>query len=552
MTPPLADIPRTIGRYEIRREIGRGSMGVVYEAHDPGLERRVAVKTIGLAFSVRPDQRQQFEERFFSEARIAARLSHPGIVVVHDMGRDDATGSLYIVLEYLEGRPLSAVAAEGVPLPWREALRLVGQLAEALDYAHSQRVVHRDIKPANVMVLPSGQTKIMDFGIARIETARMKLTMQGQFFGTPLYMSPEQVLGHKLDHRIDIFALGTVCYQLLTGQLAFAGPNLTKIISRVAREDPVPPSYLIPTLPPPLDYLEARALAKDPDDRYPTARALAEDIEDLLAGREPRHRDGWRPAARQEATAEVPPVPGSPVLEGDETDLDLALEPLTEVSVPAPIDVEDVLADLVSQAPPPPPADATVRSATRTVPALASHTHRARPAPARRGVPLWLWGGAVGLLLAFGFLALTVSRHRAVPPAPSSPAATAPEITAPPPASSTPVPRRPAKNAARLEIDFDHSLKSGELRVWIDEELVLEETLDSRVTKKILAYKKRQGSVDEALEVSPGSHTVTVRVAWDGNVKTGRITGTFRAGTTRRLHASLGGLIKKELSLDWE
>jgi hypothetical protein len=157
------------------------------------------------------------------------------------------------------------------------------------------------------------------------------------------------------------------------------------------------------------------------------------------------------------------------------------------------------------------------------------------------------------LLLAFGFLALTVSRHRASLAPPSPPATEAPQISAPPArASSSPVPRRPARDAARLEIDFDHSLESGELRVWIDEELVLEETLDSRVTKKILAYKKRQGSVDEALEVKPGRHTVTVRVAWEDNVKTGRIAGTFRGGTTRRLRASLGGLIKKELSLAWE
>ena len=225
-------------------------------------------------------------------------------------------------------------------------------------------------------------------------------------------------------------------------------------------------------------------------------------------------------------------MPGPQVLEGDETDLDLALEPLTAVSAPAAIDVHDALAQLVSPASDPVPAAATVRSAARTVPALASHTHRARPAAPRRGLPLWLMGGAIGLLLAFGFLALTVSRHRgAVVPA-SPPATTAP--------------------AARLAIDFDHSLKSGTLRVWIDDEQVLEETLDSRVTRKVLAYKKRQGSVEEALEVSPGRHTVAVRVAWDDNVKTKRITGTFPSGTTRRLRASLGGLIKKELSLEWE
>jgi serine/threonine protein kinase len=526
------DIPPLIGRYQVRREIGRGSMGVVYEAHDPELDRRVALKTIGLAFAVSPQQRKQFEDRFFSEARIAARLSHPGIVVVHDMGRDDRTATLYIVLEYLEGRPLSVVAAEGVPLPWKQAFRLMGQVAEALHYAHSQRVVHRDIKPANVMVLPSGLAKITDFGIAKIETARLKLTMQGQFFGTPLYMSPEQVLGHKLDHRIDIFALGAVAYQLLTGQLAFVAPNLTKIISRVVMEDPVPPSYLIPTLSPDIDYVVARAMAKNADNRYPTAAVLAEDIEDVLAGREPRHRAGWVPSSSTEGPG-MPGVPAAPVLAGDETDVDLALEPLTPLTQTLhPIDVEGELESLVAAGSSPPAVAApTVRSMARTLAAPAPP----RPRQGRRRMPVWLAGGLLGLLLAAGFLALTVSRHRVA----TTPAA-------------SPLAPSPGTEAARLEIDFDHSLKRGELRLWIDQELVLEEPLDSQVTKKVLAYKKRRGTVEGALEVSPGPHTLTVRVAWDDNVKAKRITGTFKANTTRRLRASLGGLIRKDLSLEWE
>src|SRR5688572_24079192 len=162
--------PSQIGRYEIRGELGRGMMGVVYEAHDPALGRTIALKTIRLALAPGDQERDDFERRFLAEARIAARLSHPGIVVVHDVGRDAAHGMLYIALEHLQGRTLADRVAEG-PLEWRDALRLVGRVAEALRYAHAQGVVHRDVKPANIMVLPTGEPKIMDFGIAKLEAS---------------------------------------------------------------------------------------------------------------------------------------------------------------------------------------------------------------------------------------------------------------------------------------------------------------------------------------------------------------------------------------------
>src|SRR5262249_12848589 len=160
--------PQLLGRYEIQEEIGRGMMGVVYRATDPALGRTVALKTVRLAFSIPGVDRDTFEKRFLAEARVAAGLSHPGIVVVHDMGRDAATGTLFIALEHLQGRTLAETAPEGQALEWREALRITARLAEALHHAHAQGVVHRDVKPANVMVLPSGEPKIMDFGIAKV------------------------------------------------------------------------------------------------------------------------------------------------------------------------------------------------------------------------------------------------------------------------------------------------------------------------------------------------------------------------------------------------
>jgi len=281
-------IPGRIGKYEIRKEVGRGTMGIVYEAYDASLDRRVALKTISVAFAPTPEERQNFEKRFFAEARIAAALSHPGIVIVHDVGRDPESDLLYMALEFLEGRTLAQILREEPPLPWPDSLQIVKAVAEALDHAHSRSVVHRDIKPANIMILPNGQPKLMDFGIAHVESST--LTIAGQVFGTPLYMSPEQAQGEGMDGRTDLFSLGSVAYALLTRQTAFSGENTMKIIGRVVHAQPSPPSQVVRDLPEDIDYLVARALAKNVNDRYPTGRMLAEDAEDILAARPPRHR----------------------------------------------------------------------------------------------------------------------------------------------------------------------------------------------------------------------------------------------------------------------
>jgi predicted Ser/Thr protein kinase len=293
------DLPRKIGRYEIEGELGRGMMGVVYKARDPELGRAIALKTIHLPFIPSEKEREEFEKRFLTEARIAARLSHPGIVVVHDVGRDGESGTLFIALEYLVGRTLADIADAGA-MEWREALRIVARVADALDHAHAAGVIHRDIKPANVMVLRNGEPKIMDFGIAKAEAGH--LTSPGQLFGTPLFMAPEQALGEPIDARSDIFALGTIAYTLVTGRHPFAASSVPGILARVAHQRPQPPSKLVPALPVEIDYFVERAMAKQPSDRYPTARALGEDAEDILAGRPPRHRAGWKPPETGEGT----------------------------------------------------------------------------------------------------------------------------------------------------------------------------------------------------------------------------------------------------------
>jgi eukaryotic-like serine/threonine-protein kinase len=297
MADATGSIPQKIGRYEVQKQVGRGMMGVVYQARDTLLERTVALKTISIAFEVSAREREAFEQRFMIEARAAARLSHPGIVVVYDVGTDPETKTLYMALEYLRGKTLESILAEKQTLAWREALHTVSRLADALHHAHTHGIVHRDIKPANIMVLASGEPKIMDFGVAKLTAAQ--LTTSGMIMGSPSYMSPEQSLGAATDARTDVFALGTLLYELLTNQRAFAAPSVPEILRKLAREEPVPVTRRAAGLPPAIDAVVAMAMAKAPEARYASARSFRDDIDDVLAGRAPR-------TAQPHAPAEIP------------------------------------------------------------------------------------------------------------------------------------------------------------------------------------------------------------------------------------------------------
>ena len=307
--------PKALGRYAIEEEIGRGMMGVVYRARDPVLGRVVALKTVNVRLAAGDQDRAAFEARFLTEARAAALLSHPAIVTVHDFGRDDADGTLYIALEHLEGRTLADIVREEGPLPWPRALAIAGRIAGALDHAHERGIVHRDVKPANIIVLggaasgsPDVHSKLTDFGIARIDAA--DLTAPGEFLGTPSYMSPEQASGAAMDGRSDVFSLGAVLYFMLTGRRAFDAPTVPGIMTVVVRHPP--PPLDVPGLPDEVSYVVARCLAKSPAGRYPRARALEEDVSDILAGRPPRHRESW-PAAQATAAFAADDAPTAPV-----------------------------------------------------------------------------------------------------------------------------------------------------------------------------------------------------------------------------------------------
>lgn len=269
-----------LGRYELLEELGRGAMGVVYKARDPQIDRLVALKVLATAPGLDPGDAQQHRERFQREARAAGRLAHPNIVTIHDVGEDQ--GRTFLVMELVEGQTLDRILHTRRPLRLDEVLTIGEQVASALDYAHRHGIIHRDVKPANILLSPEGSVKVTDFGIARITGA--DTTQAGQTLGTPSYMSPEQVQGLALDGRSDIFSLGTVLYEVLSGEKAFPGETLSTILYRIVHEDPIPLRRLDPTFPAEVETCLQKALAKDPDGRYALATDVARDLRRAVEG----------------------------------------------------------------------------------------------------------------------------------------------------------------------------------------------------------------------------------------------------------------------------
>jgi serine/threonine-protein kinase len=269
---PGKPVPAKLGRYEVMHELGKGAMGVVYRARDPRINREVALKAITLADEFEADELAQARTRFFREAEMAGRLSHPHIVTIYDAGEDH--GIAYIAMELLRGRHLVEYTSSTRLLPAAIAIEIVARLADALHYAHLNQVVHRDIKPANIMFdAPSGELKITDFGIARLTDSGR--TRTGVVLGTPSFMSPEQLQGRDLTGASDLFSLAVSLFQLLTGQLPFRGDSMPALMLKIAQEQHPRICALDPALPAGLDDVFGRALAKEPADRYESGAAFA-------------------------------------------------------------------------------------------------------------------------------------------------------------------------------------------------------------------------------------------------------------------------------------
>jgi serine/threonine-protein kinase len=329
--------PKRFGRYEVQREIGEGAMGRVYRCFDPMMKRVVAVKTVKKEFLTR-ETRDEYLRRFRREAQAAGRLSHPSIVSVFDVGED------YFVMEYLEGSSLQVILRDRGQIPVDEAVRILTPLADALDYAHRSGIVHRDIKPGNVFVLADGRPKLMDFGVAHLESSSM--TAQGHFFGSPSYMAPEQVSGGEVAAAADLFSLGVVAYEMVTGHRPFEGASITAIMYRVVNEDPPAPRQWDFDLPPVYDDIFKRALSKNPAERYPDAAALVRALEkrefvpapvDLLTElEETLSPSEARALAAATAGGALTPVPPELMAAVETTDLQSALGRSTP-PVPAPL-----------------------------------------------------------------------------------------------------------------------------------------------------------------------------------------------------------------------
>ncbi|USX07687.1 serine/threonine-protein kinase [Paraburkholderia fungorum] len=271
-----------LGRYQIRRVLGRGAMGVVYEGVDPKLNRPVAIKTILKSQLSDPEMAAEYQVRFEREAQAVARLNHPHIVGVFDFGEENNVA--YIVMELIRGEELKAYFDKGTQFAVKDAVRMTGELLDALGYAHEQGIVHRDVKPANVMLDAQMRVKLTDFGVARLSDTGSDGTQAGTMVGTPSYMSPEQAMGNPVGTRSDIFAVGIVLYQLLTMKRPFVGDGHWAVQRQIIQDDPVPPSVQNPALDPVFDAIVFRALAKNPEERYPYARAFKEDLQRALAG----------------------------------------------------------------------------------------------------------------------------------------------------------------------------------------------------------------------------------------------------------------------------
>jgi len=267
---------KKFGRYEIIEKIGQGAMGYVFKARDPVLNRIIALKTLRTDTKISPEKKIQYYKRFIREAKIAANLSHPGIVIVYDVGKED--GVPFIAMEYLQGETLEQKIRKK-EITGEKLKNYLLQLLDALDYAHERGIVHRDIKPSNIIILDNDRVKITDFGIAHIEDS--DLTKTGNLIGSPNYMSPEQVRGEKVDPRSDLFSVGVTIYYILTGVKPFAGKTLPATIRNILDKEPPPPSQLNPDIDNEWDWLVMKLLEKNREDRFQSAKEVMEFIRNM-------------------------------------------------------------------------------------------------------------------------------------------------------------------------------------------------------------------------------------------------------------------------------
>ncbi|MGA2359484.1 MAG: serine/threonine-protein kinase [Terriglobales bacterium] len=553
------------GRYEILTELGRGAMGIVYKARDPKINRVVAVKTIMLAGQP-PEEEREYRERFFREAEAAGRVSHPGIVTIFDVGEEPETRVPYIVMEFVGGQSLDKLLSrDDHKLPLETALQLTIELAEALDCAHGQGVVHRDLKPANILLTEDGHAKIADFGVAKLNLANQ--TLAGRALGTPAYMSPEQLNCEAVDGRSDLFSLGVILYTVLTGYRPFQGNSALTVSFKVVNRDPIPATLLDTALPPGLDHIITRAMAKDPAERYQRGLEMVQDIQHLREGREPLSTTKAKlpgsptgsagPTAMEEGRSSalgqlgVAAKPGSstralPLGHGPAENL---LQKIRKKSYAGVL----VLAGLfilglwvisfgpqgvrLRAAEPMPPAKEVAPVKTAETPAAPAATV---PSVATAPAPI---GGKLSKKVPAGRTHPSPTKVARDSSPTVSPVVSSAALPAASPAAT------PATSNATLEIEVEHNFAAAHLSIWVDDLLTYTHQLEGTDKKHLVVFHHVQGHEFHAMQVSPGKHSLRVQVTSATSDQSATVAGDFASGQENVLQISFNKHGEMNLSL---
>lgn len=508
-------VTKQFGRYEILSELGRGAMGVVYKGRDPQIDRLVALKTISL-WGQEPDEEKEFRQRFMNEAQAAGRLHNSGIVSVFDVGEDPDNHDPYIVLEYVPGESLNRILAREKKLPLDRALKLAAEIADALDYAHAQGVIHRDIKPANVLITQDGHAKIADFGIAKLNLAHF--TIPGRVLGTPAYMAPEQLSGEAVDGRSDLFSLGVILYAMVTGHSPFQGNSATTVCFKVANREPIAASALDMTLPPQLDAVISRAMAKDPKERYQRGSDFADDLRIL------QQSVGATPTT----TSRLRSTTGTrSALTGNSTALRSAAQPALPSLVPsifANAKSRDVMLGTLALV-----LIAIVAGQTKlfvSFPKIDSGGSAAAPTTLATA--------------NVGSSKLTPQEQNAPPKV----VQTVPKTPAPVRKTASKTSRTVAKPIlvplSTLELAVQHQFKDATLYIWVDDKLALTLPLHGAAQKKLVVFNGVRGITSETLKVPAGKRVLRFRaLSTDQTVDLSKtLSAEFVGGDTKSLSVS--------------
>jgi len=545
---------RRFGRYEIVGELGRGAMGVVYKARDPQIDRMVALKTVPLR-GQEPEAEAEFRLRFLNEAQAAGRLHHPGIVSVFDVGEEPETRDPYIVLEYVAGEALNRILAREKKLSLDYALRFAIEIAEALDYAHGQGVTHRDIKPGNIIITPAGHPKIADFGIAKLNLAH--LTLPGKVLGTPAYMAPEQLSGEGADGRSDVFSLGVILYAMVTGKSPFRGDNATTVCYNAANYEPVPASAVDLNLPRELDVVIARAMEKNPKNRYQRGAEFAESLRQLQAQFCPGSTTTSQAISRTATRKALPPprLTGRPavgmayavkviraeILKSPVKDLILGVATVILLLV---VGIQANLLFTTQQEAADPgqihaqPLQAG-QSASLPTGAAAAVSANGNGAPTQND------SAASSAVRSRGSVRKASAKTRAKAKAKSQTSESA---------SPAPQPVRQIVVAlSTVQLAVRHQFKDATLSVWIDEKLALTRPLHGGTQKRLVVFNGVLGIESETLKVPAGKHTLRFRThtADQTTDLSKTITAEFIGGDDKTLQISFDKR-NASMHLDWQ